>query len=197
MYLQTSRLQYNLQCVGVFQKAHSDKNIQAEACRYIIPQKCEQFKQKAYIRTPKSGLDNRISRPPSLNCVGSNYNTIKKNSPTCHGDRCLDKPEKLWYNHAPNIMTKLSHFSICQKHIIHTTKYYLKKVHALWRKPLHSEHTKQLSNSIDRIPILLCPKCSDFLFFSQTVRKQRSRYLSLEGIFLSTAKSVSYMSIRR
>ena len=23
-------------CVGVFQKAHSDKNIQAEACRYII-----------------------------------------------------------------------------------------------------------------------------------------------------------------
>ena len=41
MYLQTSRLQYNLQCVGVFQKAHSDKNIQAEACRYIIPQKYE------------------------------------------------------------------------------------------------------------------------------------------------------------
>ena len=41
MYLQTSRLQYNLQCVGVFQKAHSDKNIQAEACGYIIPQKCE------------------------------------------------------------------------------------------------------------------------------------------------------------
>ena len=43
MYLQTSRLQYNLQCVGVFQKAHSDRNIQAEACRYIIPQKCENF----------------------------------------------------------------------------------------------------------------------------------------------------------
>ena len=41
MYLQTSRLRYNLQGVGVFQKAHSDKNIQAEACRYIIPQKCE------------------------------------------------------------------------------------------------------------------------------------------------------------
>ena len=53
MYLQTPRLQYNLQGVGVFQKAHSDKNIQAEACRNIIPQKCEQFKQKAYIRTPK------------------------------------------------------------------------------------------------------------------------------------------------
>ena len=44
MYLQTSRLQYNLQKVGVFQTAHSDKNIQAEACRYIILQKCEQFK---------------------------------------------------------------------------------------------------------------------------------------------------------
>ena len=43
MYLQTSRLQYNLQKVGVFQTAHSDKNIQAEACRYIIPQKCENF----------------------------------------------------------------------------------------------------------------------------------------------------------
>ena len=43
MYLQTSRLQYNLQGVGVFQKAHSDKNIQAEACRYIIPQNCEYF----------------------------------------------------------------------------------------------------------------------------------------------------------
>ena len=27
MYLQTPRLQYNLQGVGVFQKAHSDKNI--------------------------------------------------------------------------------------------------------------------------------------------------------------------------
>ena len=31
MYLQTSRLQYNLQKVGVFQTAHSNKNIQAEA----------------------------------------------------------------------------------------------------------------------------------------------------------------------
>ena len=43
MYLQTSRLQYNLQKVGVFQTAHSDKNIQAEACRYIIAQNCEYF----------------------------------------------------------------------------------------------------------------------------------------------------------
>ena len=46
MYLQTPRLQYNLQGVGVFQKAHSDKNIQAEACKYIITQNCEYFKQK-------------------------------------------------------------------------------------------------------------------------------------------------------
>ena len=38
MYLQTPRLQYNLQGVGVFQKAHSDKNIQAEACKDIISQ---------------------------------------------------------------------------------------------------------------------------------------------------------------
>ena len=36
MYLQTSRLQYNLQKVGVSQTAHSDKNIQAVACRVII-----------------------------------------------------------------------------------------------------------------------------------------------------------------
>ena len=28
---------------------------------------------------------------------------VPKIAPTCHGDRCLDKPEKLWYNHAPNI----------------------------------------------------------------------------------------------
>ena len=43
MYFGTSRLQYNLQNVGVFQKAHSVKNIQAEACKYIISQKCEYF----------------------------------------------------------------------------------------------------------------------------------------------------------
>ena len=43
MYLQASRLRYNLQCVGVFQKAHSDKNIQAEACVIIIAQKYEYF----------------------------------------------------------------------------------------------------------------------------------------------------------
>ena len=36
MYLQTSRLQYNLQKVGVFQKAHSKINIQAEACKDFI-----------------------------------------------------------------------------------------------------------------------------------------------------------------
>ena len=36
MYLQTSRLQYNLQKVGVFQTAHSNKNIQAEAFKDII-----------------------------------------------------------------------------------------------------------------------------------------------------------------
>ena len=44
MYLQTSRLQYNLQKVGVFQTAHSDKNIQAKACRVIIAQKLSIFK---------------------------------------------------------------------------------------------------------------------------------------------------------
>ncbi len=37
MYLQTSRLQYNLHVVGVFQKALSINDIQAEACKVIIP----------------------------------------------------------------------------------------------------------------------------------------------------------------
>ena len=36
MYLQPSRLQYNLQGIGVFQTAHSDKTIQAIACYFII-----------------------------------------------------------------------------------------------------------------------------------------------------------------
>ena len=44
MYLQTSRLQYNLQGVGVFQTAHSDKNMQAQACKSIIAQKYGQSK---------------------------------------------------------------------------------------------------------------------------------------------------------
>ena len=44
MYLQTSRLQYNLQKVGVFQTAHSDKNIQAKTCKVIIAQKYRQLK---------------------------------------------------------------------------------------------------------------------------------------------------------
>ena len=50
MYLQASHssckleiYNYNLQKVGVFQKARSDKKIQAEACGYIVPQKCENF----------------------------------------------------------------------------------------------------------------------------------------------------------
>ena len=36
MYLQTSRLQYNLQGIGVFQTVHSDNKIQATACYSII-----------------------------------------------------------------------------------------------------------------------------------------------------------------
>ena len=46
MHLQTSRLQYNLQKVGVFQTAHSYKNIQTEACRYIISQNYKEFNTK-------------------------------------------------------------------------------------------------------------------------------------------------------
>ena len=44
MYLQTSRLQYNLQKVGVFQTAHSNKNIQVKTCKVIIAQKPPIFK---------------------------------------------------------------------------------------------------------------------------------------------------------
>ena len=62
-------------------------------------------------------------------------------------------------------MATLSHSSICQKHIIHTTKYYLKKVHALWRKPLHSEHTKIIWQYLIGYLFLWCSECSGFLFF--------------------------------
>ena len=44
MYLQTSRLQYNLQKIGVSQTAHSDKNIQVKTCKIIIAQKPPIFK---------------------------------------------------------------------------------------------------------------------------------------------------------
>ena len=40
MYLQASRLQYNLQGFGVFQTAHSVKIIQASACYFIISVRC-------------------------------------------------------------------------------------------------------------------------------------------------------------
>ena len=84
MYLQTSRLQYNLQKVGVFQTAHSNKNIQAEACRNIIPQKCEQFKQKAYIRTLKAvwiiGFQDRLVMTASITLRVFNF--IKNRNPS-------------------------------------------------------------------------------------------------------------------
>ncbi len=56
MYFGTSRLQYNLQKVGVFQTAHSDKNIQAEACEHIISQKLEQFNRPIHkrLKSPRS-----------------------------------------------------------------------------------------------------------------------------------------------
>ena len=55
MYLQTSRLQYNLQKVGVFQKALSYKNIQAGACKIIISQRPVRFKGKGRIYIALSG----------------------------------------------------------------------------------------------------------------------------------------------
>ena len=62
-------------------------------------------------------------------------------------------------------MAKLSHFSICQKHIIHTTKYYLLKVHALGEsRYIASTQNSYLTVSIGYL-FLLCPKCSGFLFF--------------------------------
>ena len=50
MYLQTSRLQYNLQGFGVFQTARSDKNIQAIACKLIIPTSCGNASKKLLFR---------------------------------------------------------------------------------------------------------------------------------------------------
>ena len=118
-------------------------------------------------------------------------------------------------------MATLSHHSICQKHIIHTTKYYLKRVHALWRKPLHSEHTKIIWQYLIGYLFLCVLNVAAFYFSLDCIKKRfslspywgsmkiicefllrpskkrHSRYLSLERIFYPTAKSVSYMSIRR
>ncbi len=46
MYLQTSRLQYNLQGFGVFQTARSDKNIQASACIFDYTNLFQKRKEK-------------------------------------------------------------------------------------------------------------------------------------------------------
>ena len=103
MYLQTSRLQYNLQKVGVFQTAHSDKNIQAEACRYIIPQKCEQFKQK-HIFEPQKRVGQLDFKTAFAELCGFELQYDKeKQPPPVMVTGGLDKLEKLWYNHAPNI----------------------------------------------------------------------------------------------
>ena len=59
MYLQTSRLQYNLQNIGVFQTAHSDKNIQALACKCIIPHNCERVKWRQIIICSNNSVENR------------------------------------------------------------------------------------------------------------------------------------------
>ena len=165
MYLQTSRLQYNLQKVGVFQKAHSDKNIQAEACRYIIPQKCEQFKRKAYIRTPKSGLDNRISRPPLLNCLWVRIK-VPKQPPPVMVTGALTSRKSYDIIMLQTLMVRLSHLSICQKHIIHTTKYYLKKC-THFGESRYIASTQNYLTVSNRISIFVCSECSGFLFFPQ------------------------------
>ena len=46
MYLQTSRLQYNLQGSGVFQTARSDKFIQAFACNFYYISRLQKYNQK-------------------------------------------------------------------------------------------------------------------------------------------------------
>ena len=64
-------------------------------------------------------------------------------------------------------MAKLSHLSICLKHIIHTTKYYLKKVHALGEsRYIASTRNSYLTVSIGYL-FLWCSECSGFLFLPQ------------------------------
>ena len=93
-------------------------------------------------------------------------------------------------------MATLSHNSICQKHIIHTTKYYLKKVHALWRKPLHSEHTKIIWQYLIGY-LFLCVLDVAAFYFSIDCIKKRFLLSITWGDVLLIEKSVSYMSIRR
>ena len=54
---------------------------------------------------PKSGLDNRISRLLVINLLWGSNRTLKI-APPVMVTGGLDKLEKLWYNHAPNINGK-------------------------------------------------------------------------------------------
>ena len=67
MYLQTSRLQYNLQGIGVFQTARSDNRIQAEACDFIISDNC---------RNASAGKDDR--REMERSCFGLAVSIIQR-----------------------------------------------------------------------------------------------------------------------
>ena len=95
MYLQTSRLQYNLQKVGVFQTAHSDINIQAEACRNIIPQKYEQFNTEALFEPPKRFGQSDFKTAFAELCGFELQYDKEKQLPPVMVTGGLDKPEKL------------------------------------------------------------------------------------------------------
>ena len=70
MYLQTSRLQYTLQGIGVSQTAHSDKIIQASACIFHYIHLLRKRKKK--LLSPVKITCTRQSRYPGVKTGGDN-----------------------------------------------------------------------------------------------------------------------------
>ena len=93
MYLQTSRLQYNLQCVGVFQKAHSDKIFKPRLVDTLYHKNVNSSSKK-HIFEPQKRFGQSDFKTAFVELLWVRIKRLKT-APTCHGDRCLDKPEKL------------------------------------------------------------------------------------------------------
>ena len=68
-------------------------------------------------------------------------------------------------------------------------------MHALWRKPLHSEHTKIIWQYLIGYLFLWCSECSGFLFFPQLHKKALLVISLLSGnynFFFQTVKKVGF-----
>ena len=93
-------------------------------------------------------------------------------------------------------MAKLSQYSICRKYIIYTTEYYLKKC-THFGESRYIASTQKLSDSI-LSDIYFCGvlNVAAFYFSSNLIKTLFSLSITWGDVLL-TAKSVSYMSIRR